>query len=314
MTIRPAKPRPTWPQVFGGLLAAAGLGCLALMGVAAARFIVDWDVTQPFFERFPGEYAQPSWAPVGIPIWANWAHFLNAFFMLLVIRTGIAIRQQHHSKLPPRTFWVSRKNKRLRMPIAVHSHMLVDIAWVANGVLFVLLLAMTGQWVRIVPTSWEVFPNALSAALQYASLDWPVHDSWKGYNSLQQLSYFGIVLIVAPLAALSGWRLWGRGPNKVPALLDRVMPYSRAERIHFPVMLVFIAFIIVHVGLVFLTGWQANLNHMYAASDATTGAAAWAGTVMFGVSLIAFAIGWFAIGNPRFNVWLGKRTGEVLER
>lgn len=308
------KPRPAWPTVVTALAAAAALGMLTLSGVAAARFIVDWDVTRPFFERFPGEYPQPSWAPVGIPFWANWAHFLNAFFMLLAIRTGIAIRQQHQSKTPPKTFWISQKNKRLRVPIMVHSHMVVDIAWVANGIVFVILLAATGQWVRIVPTSWEVFPNALSAGIQYASLDWPVHDSWRGYNSLQQLSYFGVVFIAAPLAALSGWRLWGRGPNRVPKLLDRVMPYERAERMHVPVMLVFIAFIVVHVGLVFLTGWQANLNHMYAASDATTGAAAWAGAVMFGVSLVVLAIGWFTIGNPRFNAWLGKRTGDVLER
>ncbi|MEU5849212.1 hypothetical protein [Saccharopolyspora shandongensis] len=47
---------------------------------------------------------------------------------------------------------------------------------------------------------WEVFPNALSAALQYASLDWPTENGWVHYNALQQLAYFTTVLVATPLA------------------------------------------------------------------------------------------------------------------
>jgi hypothetical protein len=40
-----------------------------------------------------------------------------------------------------------------------------------NGLIFVVLLFASGRWMRIVPTSWEAFPNALSALLQYITLD-----------------------------------------------------------------------------------------------------------------------------------------------
>ena len=36
------------------------------------------------------------------------------------------------------------------------------------------LLFSTDQWKRLVPTSWEVFPNAVSTALQYLSLQLPL--------------------------------------------------------------------------------------------------------------------------------------------
>ncbi len=310
---RAVKPRPAWPQVLSAIAAAAAAGMLALSGVAAARFIVDFDAFAPFFERYPGTYPAPDWAPTGVTGWAAWTHFLNSFFLILLVRTGIIARQQKQSGKRPRAFWVSTKNKRKRMPLNIHTHLVTDIAWLANGVIFVVLLFATGHWTRIVPTSWEVFPNALSAFMQYASLDWPVHDSWTGYNAMQQLSYFAIVFIVAPLAAITGWRLSTLWP-KNNETLDKLVPYQTAERWHYPVMLVFIGFVIVHVGLVLLTGWQANLNHMFAASAATTGAAAWAGTVMFALALVAFVIGWRLAASPAFGRWLGKRTGDVLER
>ena len=38
-----------------------------------------------------------------------------------------------------------------------------------NGVVFFVLLLVTGQWMRLVPMSWDVFPNSLSVAIQYLS-------------------------------------------------------------------------------------------------------------------------------------------------
>lgn len=35
-----------------------------------------------------------------------------------------------------------------------------------NGLIFYLLLFLTPQWKRRVPTSWTVFPNAASVAVQ----------------------------------------------------------------------------------------------------------------------------------------------------
>ena len=75
-----------------------------------------------------------------------------------------------------------------------------------------------------------------------------------------------LVLLAAPLAAISGYRMSGMWP-KGNAKLSAAYPIEWARKIHFPVMLYFVLFIIVHVALVFATGALRNLNHMFAARD-----------------------------------------------
>lgn len=67
-----------------------------------------------------------------------------------------------------------------------------------NGIAFYVLLFATGQWLRPVPITWEVFQKALSTAIQYASLDFPVDSNWTRYYGLQPLGYFITVFIAAP--------------------------------------------------------------------------------------------------------------------
>jgi thiosulfate reductase cytochrome b subunit len=64
-------------------------------------------------------------------------------------------------------------------------HLGVNTLWLVNGAVFYVLIAVTGQWVRLVPQSWDVFPHALSVAVQYLSLDWPTENGWVNYNGLQ---------------------------------------------------------------------------------------------------------------------------------
>ncbi|MEV8782014.1 hypothetical protein AB0082_26795, partial [Klebsiella pneumoniae] len=92
--------------------------------------------------------------------------------------SGLQFRRQKR----PDAFWSPRGNKRRRISLALWFHQAIDVLWIANGVIYIVLLFATGQWMRVVPTSWEVFPNAVSAALQYASLDWPTENGWVNYN------------------------------------------------------------------------------------------------------------------------------------
>jgi thiosulfate reductase cytochrome b subunit len=71
-------------------------------------------------------------------------------------------------------------------------------------VVFYVLLFSTDQWKRLVPTSWEVFPNAISTALQYLSLDLPQNEGFATYNALQLIAYFITVFIAAPVALVTG--------------------------------------------------------------------------------------------------------------
>ncbi|WP_431796343.1 cytochrome b/b6 domain-containing protein [Microbacterium enclense] len=321
MASTPRTPERGSSRLFGALTARQWIGSVLLLGAAAivlavfvvliARVLVSLGPIREFLTAYPGEYALPAAAPVGIPAWLGWQHFLNSLFLLLVIRSGLQFRRQKR----PDAFWSPRGNKRRRISLALWFHQAIDVLWVANGVVYIVLLFATGQWVRVVPTSWDVFPNAVSAALQYAALDWPAENGWVNYNSLQQLSYFAITFIAAPLAIVTGVRLSGIWPKDAERL-SRLLPAEWARRIHFPVMLFFVVFIAVHVFLVLATGALRNLNHMYAARgsvDPDAFATDPTGLLLFAASLLVMAAACIA-ARPRVLIPVARLFGDVRQR
>ncbi|GGH48719.1 cytochrome b/b6 domain-containing protein [Microbacterium album] len=295
---------PVLLRAIYGLFGAAALALCVFMLVFFTRWLVSLAPVAGFLAEYPGAAPMPAGSGVGIPAWLSWTHFLNAFFLLLIIRSGVRIRGEKS----PSGLWTSRRVKKRRMSLTMWFHVAVDVLWMLNGLVFVVLLFATGHWVRIVPTSWEVFPHALSALIQYVSLDWPTHSGWTGYNALQQLSYFAIVFVASPLAILTGARLsafWPRGADR----LNRLYPLDLAKAVHYPVMLFFAGFAVVHVGLVFATGALRNLNAMYAGQDAVN----WTGFWIFTVSVLAMAGGWVA-ARDRVIAPIARLFGDVRMR
>lgn len=297
------------PSGWKALVLWIGVAIVALaVVVLLARWIRALEPVQDFLLTYPGQSELPDGAPVGLPAWLGWQHFLNAFFLILIIRSGWKVR---NTARPPgywtrrNTGWFKTRNNPTKISLDLWFHLSLDVLWLLNGLVFVVLLFVTGGWMRIVPTSWDVFPNAVSAALQYASLNWPIENGWVNYNSLQLLAYFAIVFIAAPLAAITGLRMssaWPKG-NKA---LDKAYPIELARRIHFPVMFFFVGFVIVHVFLVFSTGMLANLNHMYAARDG----AGWLGFGLFAASLAVMVAAWF-LARPLFLRPIAGLMGKV---
>ncbi len=293
------------------IVGGAGLLFAAGMAVVLVRWFLSLEFMQDFLVTYPGEYHLPEGAPVGIPAWLGWQHFFNVFLMVLIIRTGLTIRAEKR----PAVFWTPRRDKKGKVSLTIWFHQSLDLLWIVNGVVFVVLLFATGQWMRIVPTSWEVFPNALSAALQYVSLDWPTENGWVNYNALQQIAYFSTVFLAAPLAIVTGFRMSGLWP-KQNAKLNAAYPIEWARKVHFPVMLYFVVFIVIHVALVFATGALRNLNHMYAAQGSVDGVAYadnWTGFWMFVASLAVIAGGWVA-ARPLVLAPIARLFGTVSGR
>ncbi len=171
-----------------------------------------------------------------------------------------------------------------------------------------MLLFATGQWRRLVPTSWDIVPNAGSVLIQYLSLDWPTETGWVAYNGLQLIAYFITVFVAAPLALITGLGM-------SPALSTRFKRVSRtlsiqtARSLHFLVLVWFLLFIVIHIALVFTTGLLRNLNHIYAARDDT----GWLGFWIFAASMVVVGAGWvaatpFTLGHPR----VVQRVGYAL--
>ncbi|MET0888268.1 MAG: cytochrome b/b6 domain-containing protein [Mycetocola sp.] len=310
----PARIGPFTKKQWAASMAVTAVALLIAGGmlIALVRWLLSLEFMQEFTTNFPGEYPLPETAPVGVPAWIGWQHFFNVFLMVLIIRSGLQVRTEKR----PTAFWTRRGSSgNAKISLNLWFHQSLDILWLVNGITFVVLLFATGQWMRIVPTSWEVFPNAVSAALQYVSLDWPTENGWVNYNSLQQLAYFATVFLAAPLAAITGVRMSGLWPKNT-LRLNRLYPVEWARTIHFPVMIYFVLFIVLHVTLVLATGALRNLNHMYAAQGSVSGeqyADNWAGFWMFAASIFLIAGGWIA-ARPLVLAPIARLFGTVSGR
>jgi thiosulfate reductase cytochrome b subunit len=282
-----------------------------VVAVLVARWWRETDAGLAFLAQFPGETPLPANAPVGFPWWLNFQHFLNAFFIVLIVRTGWLVRTTQR----PVAYWtrnntglIRTKGTPRKISLDLWFHLSLDTMWVMNGLIFVVLLFVTGQWMRLVPTSWDVLPNAWSAAIQYASLQWPTENGWVNYNSLQQLAYFTIVFVAAPLAIITGIRLSNAWPGP-KARISRIYPLALARAVHLPVMFFFVLFVIVHITLVLATGALRNLNHMYAANDGD----GWSGLIIFAVSLALIVAGWI-FAKPVFLQPVASISGKVTRQ
>ncbi len=276
--------------------------------VLAANWLRGMPAIADFIAQYPGRDPLPETAPVGFPAWLAWQHFFNAFLIIFVIKSGWQIRTTKR----PAAYWTRNntgilrtKGEPVRISINHWLHISVDVLWLLNGLVFYVLLFATGQWMRIVPLSWDVFPHSVSVAIQYASLNWPLETGWVNYNALQVLAYFVTVFIAAPLAILTGIRMApGLAERFKP--IERIYPVQLARVLHFPVMVYFVLFIVVHVVLVLTTGALNNLNHMYAVRNDES----WWGFGIFAASIVVMAVAWVA-ARPSILGAIAGLSGKV---
>ena len=297
------------------------IGFVALIvAVATAKGLRNMPSVERFIVRYPGTIETASaTANPGLPAWVGIQHFFNLFLMIFIIRSGLQILSDHprlywtrHSTpgkdwfrvqkpVPSDPLWTAKQDsislpRQVGLPGLRHSiglarwwHLGTASLWLLNGLVFYVLLFTTGQWRRVVPTTWAVFPNALSVLVQYLSLHWPTENGWVAYNSLQLLAYFITIFVAAPLALVTGLGM-------SPALSTRFKRVSRmlsiqtARSLHFLVLVWFLVFIVMHVTLVFATGLLNNLNHVYAARNDDT----WVGFAVFAASTALCIVAWVA--------------------
>jgi DMSO/TMAO reductase YedYZ molybdopterin-dependent catalytic subunit/thiosulfate reductase cytochrome b subunit len=270
--------------------------------------------------------------PRGFPAWLRLTHYVNFLFLVLLIRSGLQILADHPRlygnvhctpgtewlrftpvEVPKDRVWTAKEDSRYLSPwiglpgrrhtvgMARHWHFLSVLFWVLNGVFYVALLFATEQWKRLVPTSWQIVPDAWAVFVHYATLHLPPEpDGFYRYNALQQLAYFGVVFVLAPLAILTG-------PSMSPALAARYGWYPRlpgnrqiGRSLHFLVMCAFVAFLVVHVALVALTGLARNMNHIVLGTDDTHPIGLYLGLSGIGVVAALNALAYFmAWRRPR---------------
>ena len=280
----------------------------------------------------PSAQPPPAGTPQGFPAWLRLAHYVNFLFLSLLIRSGLQILMDHPRlywnvhctpttewlrltpvKTPPGPMWTAKDDARYLSPwiglpgrrhtvgMARHWHFLSALFWVANGVVFVVLLLSGDQWKRLIPTSWRIVPDAWAIFVHYATFHMPQEpNGFYRYNALQQLTYFSTVFVLAPLAILTG-------PSMSPALTNRFKGYPKlpgnrqiGRSLHFLTMCAFVIFVILHVSLVVITGFARNMNHIVTGTDDTRRIGLCLGLLaigaVFGINALAY---WAAWKRPR---------------
>jgi DMSO/TMAO reductase YedYZ molybdopterin-dependent catalytic subunit/thiosulfate reductase cytochrome b subunit len=219
---------------------------------------------------------------LGFPVWVRLTHLFNILFITLLIRSGIEILAAHPKlylkdnctpgtewirftprHMPEEQFWTGKDEQEAYSPwvslpggkelgLGRQWHFLGVLGWLLTGLLYAVLLFVTPQWRRLVPTSWDIFPQAGQAAVMYLQLRLP--PAGNPFNALQQLVYFAIIFVLAPLQIATGLAMAPSVAARFPWYVSLFGGRQAARSLHFLGLVAFVSFIVHHVTLVVAHG------------------------------------------------------------
>ena len=230
---------------------------------------------------------------LGFPLWLRINHFINLFCIFLLMRSGVQILADHpklywnddstdgsewikfgKKRMPKDRLWTSMDeaehvNSIVALPGGHHNlgtgrrwHLLTVIVWIINGLSYVGLLFATGEWRRLIPTDWSIFPQAWDSVITFATFHIPPESVFHPYDPLQQLTYAAVVFVVAPLMILTGLCM-------SPAFIARFPWYPRlfggkqaARSLHFIGLMTLLIYVVTHISLVFIVYFYSNAGNM----------------------------------------------------
>src|SRR5579862_8833498 len=235
----------------------------------------------------------------GFPAWACLAHWANFFFLTLLARSGLSILADHPRlywndhctpgsewirltplEVPRDRIWTAKDDARyltplLGLPGYRHTiglarvwHFFSVPFFVLNGAVFIGLAFWSGHIGRLVPHTWRVIPDAWNVFVHYATFHLPPEpNGFYEFNPLQQLSYFAVIFVMAPLSMLTGIAMSPAVDNRFPLFPKLFGSRQGARSVHFILLIGYLCFLAVHVGLVVITGFGRNMNHIVTGRD-----------------------------------------------
>lgn len=275
----------------------------------------------------------------GFPWWLRWAHFFNFVFLMMLVRSGLSILVDHPRlyfnndctpgsewirftplQVPKDRMWTAKDDSRYISPIfglpgyrhtvgVARSWHFIDVyGFIITGLIFIPLLFVSGQWERLVPNSWSILPQAWATFVHYANFHFPPEpDGFYAYNALQQIAYFFVVFVFAPISIVAGAAMSPAMVNRFPWFPRAFGGRQGARSVHFLMMLAWVGFLIVHVALVIATGFERNMNHIVLGLDNTRPL----GMILGFVGLAVVLASWIA---AHYISWKAPRLLQRIQR
>ena len=151
---------------------------------------------------------------LSIPTIITVLHLVNLFCLIILIRSGIQILYDHpklywtdHTNddnwwikfgkkvMPKDKLWTARDEAEtppkavMALPGGNHNlgtgrhwHFTAAILWVITGAIYIGYMLLSGEWARLIPTSWDVIPGALNMMGNYLTLN--IQPEGASYNPL----------------------------------------------------------------------------------------------------------------------------------
>lgn len=265
------------------------------------------------------------------PLWLRATHFLNLLFISLLVRSGFEILSAHpklywnddcapgsewlrftRKRMPVNELWTSRDEEEsfsswLALPgnknlgLGRHWHFLADAGWLLTGILYVVMLCVTPEWRRLVPTSWSILPGAWHALREYLRLHIVATPDY--YNPLEQLAYFSVVFLLSPLVIATGLAMSPSIAARFPWYIRLFHGRQAARSIHFLCLCAYLGFFIVHLTMVIAHGTinemalivLGDIQHTSGALGLIVGLVGLAGVVVIHVLATRYSL-----SHPRF--------------
>jgi thiosulfate reductase cytochrome b subunit len=202
------------------------------------------------------------------PLAIRWFHWISSPLLFLMIWSGLLVywaNDVYRVGLGQTTLfhffpdWFYRLlNIQQRLAEGMALHFFFMWLFVANGVAYVLYLAFSGEWGKVLPDRHSL-RDAVLVTLHDLHLrkDAPAQGI---YNGAQRIAYTGVI-VMAMGSVVTGLAIYK--PAQLSWLAGLLGGYPMARWIHFWLMIGFVSFFAVHIAQVIRAGWG-NFRSMVA--------------------------------------------------
>jgi thiosulfate reductase cytochrome b subunit len=137
-------------------------------------------------------------------------------------------------------------------------------AWilVANGLAYIAYSIASRHLARDLLPARRDWRSIGRSIVDHLLLRHPRGEASKRYNVLQRLAYLAVIFVLLPLMVLMGLAMSPRLDALWPGWVDLFGGRQSARTLHFAITLLLIAFVLVHLFQVIVTGFWNNLRSM----------------------------------------------------